>query len=192
MHSRRSSWAGRSRRPWPMIVQFPQIGHRRGNRSSGITPGSMLSFASGSAIKRITAGVKARRRRFSAKFSIRWPGLHPPAKSDSNEKRIQLCVVGGDPLRTLAALKAQLGESSGCARRRITPEVSWLRLALLRQTSRSVGMGLRIVVKAVQVLWSAGFSPACWVFDCARPPRTPLRPERRPRRVWKPPAGVDA
>ena len=36
---RRSSWAGRSRRPWPMIVWFPQTGHRRGSRSSGITPG---------------------------------------------------------------------------------------------------------------------------------------------------------
>ncbi len=50
-------------------------------------PGSMLSFASGSAIKRITAGVKARRRPFSAKFSIGWPGLHPPAKSVSNENK---------------------------------------------------------------------------------------------------------
>ena len=53
----------------------------------GDHPGSMLSFVSGSAIKRITAGVKARRGPFSAKFSIRWPGLHPPAKSVSNEKK---------------------------------------------------------------------------------------------------------
>jgi len=43
-------------------------------------------------------------------FRSRWPGLHPPAKSDSNEKRIQLCTAGGDPLRTLAALKAPLGQ----------------------------------------------------------------------------------
>ena len=53
----------------------------------GDHPGSVLSFASGSAIKRITAGVKARRRPFSAKVSICWPGLHPPAKSISNEKK---------------------------------------------------------------------------------------------------------
>ena len=32
------------------------------------------------------------------KVSIRWPGLHPPAKSDSNEKRILLCVRAREPL----------------------------------------------------------------------------------------------
>jgi hypothetical protein len=42
-------------------------------------PGSELSFASGSAIKRITAGVKARRDRFR-QVSIYWPGLHPPGR----------------------------------------------------------------------------------------------------------------
>jgi len=68
MRSCRSSWAGRSRRPWPIIVWSWQTGHCLGRRSKGITPGSMLSFASGSAIKRITAGVKARRRPFPAKF----------------------------------------------------------------------------------------------------------------------------
>jgi hypothetical protein len=54
-------------------------------------PGSMLSFASGSAIKRITAGVKARHDR-PCQDSISWPGLHPPVKSVSNEKRILLSV----------------------------------------------------------------------------------------------------
>ena len=39
MRSCRSSCAGRSRRPWPMIVRFPQTGHRRGRSSNGITPG---------------------------------------------------------------------------------------------------------------------------------------------------------
>ena len=61
MCSCRSSWAWRRRRPWPMIDWPWQTGHCLGRRSKGITPGSMLSFASGSAIKRITAGVKARR-----------------------------------------------------------------------------------------------------------------------------------
>ena len=39
MRSCRSSWAWRSRRPWPMIVWSWQTGHRLGRRSSGITPG---------------------------------------------------------------------------------------------------------------------------------------------------------
>jgi len=38
MCSRRSSWAWRSRRPWPMIVSSWQTGHRRGRRSNGTTP----------------------------------------------------------------------------------------------------------------------------------------------------------
>jgi hypothetical protein len=60
-------------------------------------PGSMLSFASGSAIKRITAGVKARRDR-PCQISICRPGLHPPAMSASNEKRIQLFTKEREPL----------------------------------------------------------------------------------------------
>ena len=59
-------------------------------------PGSMLSFASGSAIKRITAGVKARHDR-PCQDSISWPGLHPPVKSVSNEKRILLSVREREP-----------------------------------------------------------------------------------------------
>jgi hypothetical protein len=68
MRSWRSSWAWRGRCPWPMIVWSRQTGHRLGRRSKGITPKSMLFFASGSAIKRITAGVKARRDRSLLKF----------------------------------------------------------------------------------------------------------------------------
>jgi len=59
------SWHGSCaclrRRPWPMMVSSPHSGHRRGSSCSGNTvhPGSDLSSASGSAIKRITAGVRA-------------------------------------------------------------------------------------------------------------------------------------
>jgi hypothetical protein len=65
-------------------------------------PGSALSSASGSAIKRITAGVKAaadRRRQ----VSIWGPDFTLPVKSVSNEKRILLFVAPREPsLRTLA------------------------------------------------------------------------------------------
>jgi len=57
-------------------------------------PGSRLSFASGSAIKRIKAGVKARFRPSLPKFRSAKPSLHPPVKSVSNEKRIPPCLVG--------------------------------------------------------------------------------------------------
>jgi hypothetical protein len=61
-------------------------------------PGSMLSFASGSAIKRIRAGVEARRLTIPCQsFDLR-SGLHPPIKSVSNEKRILLCMGGREPL----------------------------------------------------------------------------------------------
>ena len=53
----------------------------------GDHPGSMLSFASGSAIKRITAGVKARRW-FSLPGLLRRPAFTLLVKSWSNEKRI--------------------------------------------------------------------------------------------------------
>ena len=39
MRSCWSSWAWRSRRPWPMIVRSWQTGHCLGSRSNGITPG---------------------------------------------------------------------------------------------------------------------------------------------------------
>jgi hypothetical protein len=53
-------------------------------------PGSLLSFGSASAIKRIMAGVKAPPLTVCANRSIRWPGLHPPVKTTPNEKRILL------------------------------------------------------------------------------------------------------
>jgi hypothetical protein len=47
----------------------------------------------------------------AAKVPIRWPGLHPPAKSASNETRILLCVVSGDPSPvTLAGNLRPLGK----------------------------------------------------------------------------------
>jgi hypothetical protein len=49
-------------------------------------PGSMLSFASGSAIKRITAGVKAAADRPCQSFDLR-PAFTLPAKSVPNEKK---------------------------------------------------------------------------------------------------------
>ena len=52
-------------------------------------PGSMLSFGSGSAIKRITAGVKAAADR-RCQVSIWGSAFTLPVKSVSNEKRIQL------------------------------------------------------------------------------------------------------
>ena len=50
-------------------------------------PGSMLSFASGSAIKIITTGVKAAADR-PCQVSIGGPAFTLPVKSVSNEKRL--------------------------------------------------------------------------------------------------------
>ena len=52
----------------------------------------MLSFASGSAIKRITAGVKAAADRPCQSFDLR-PAFTLPANSVPNEKRILLSVL---------------------------------------------------------------------------------------------------
>ena len=60
-------------------------------------PGSMLSFASGSAIKRITAGVKAAADRPCQSFDLR-PAFTLPAKSVPNEKRILLSRLLPRPL----------------------------------------------------------------------------------------------
>ena len=60
-------------------------------------PGSALSSASGSAIKRITAGVKAAADR-RCQVSIWGLAFTLPVKSVSNEKRILICGVGGEPL----------------------------------------------------------------------------------------------
>jgi hypothetical protein len=57
-----SSWACLRRWPWPMMVSHPQRGQRRGSSANGNACNSNagLSCGSGSAIKRIKAGVKAR------------------------------------------------------------------------------------------------------------------------------------
>ena len=68
----------------------------------GDHPGSMLSFVSGSAIKRITAGVKAAADRPCQSFDLR-PAFTLPVKSVSNERRILLSGSCRYPsLRTLA------------------------------------------------------------------------------------------
>src|SRR5262249_53782518 len=50
-------------------------------------PGSVLSFASGSEKKRITAGVEARRDRSPDKFRSAGLGLHPPGKVRFERKK---------------------------------------------------------------------------------------------------------
>jgi hypothetical protein len=60
-------------------------------------PESPLSSASGSAIKRITAGVKAAADRRCPSFDLR-PVFTLPAKSVSNEKRILLSDSRREPL----------------------------------------------------------------------------------------------
>ena len=69
-------------------------------------PGSVLSSASGSAIKRITAGVRAAADRPCQSFDLR-PAFTLPVKSVSNEKRILLSGSCRYPsLRTLAGFQA--------------------------------------------------------------------------------------
>ena len=71
----------------------------------GDHPGSMLSLASGSAIKRITAGVKACRRPSLPSFDL-GIGLHPPGKVSLERKRILLSIAGCYPsLIPLAGIK---------------------------------------------------------------------------------------
>ena len=67
-------------------------------------PGSTLSFASGSAIKRITAGVKAAADR-PCQVSICGPAFTLPVKSVSNEKRILLSLAARPPLRHWPVIK---------------------------------------------------------------------------------------
>ena len=77
----------------------------------GDHPGSMLSFASGSAIKRITLRVKACRWTVLLRKFRSWGWAFTlPAKSVSKEKRILLCRGGREPtLRTLAGIKRLRG-----------------------------------------------------------------------------------
>jgi len=98
-------------------------------QGQGNYPGSPLSFVSGSAIKSITAGVKARRDR-SCQVSISWSGLHPPGKFSSDEKRILLCIAVNMPLTyDIGRFKTTSRESShrrgiGCAGRDQPKKVS--------------------------------------------------------------------
>ena len=71
----------------------------------GDHPGSMLSFASGSAIKRIRAGVKARRWTVLSKSSDLRVGPSPSGKvSFERKKNTALRCRPRAPLRTLAGL----------------------------------------------------------------------------------------
>jgi hypothetical protein len=70
-----------------LIAAYRTLSRQQMQRDRG-HPGSVLSSASGSAIKRIKAGVKARPFSTPCQGSIRVAGLHPPVKSDSNEKRL--------------------------------------------------------------------------------------------------------
>jgi hypothetical protein len=72
----------------------------------GDHPGSMLSFASGSAIKRITAGVKARPLVLPARITPA-TGLHPPGVLIVERKK-ESCselAAASPSLRTLAGIK---------------------------------------------------------------------------------------
>jgi len=76
----------------------------------GDHPGSMLSFASGSAIKRITVGVKARRW-FSLPGLLRRPAFTLLVYSLSNEKEKLLSMgwARGHPPYGLAGIKGLPG-----------------------------------------------------------------------------------
>jgi hypothetical protein len=74
-------------------------------------PGSTLSLVSGSAIKRITAGVKGPPLTVACKVSICWPGLHPPGKISIQTKK-EYCFplpAASSPLRILAGYKRLRG-----------------------------------------------------------------------------------
>ena len=84
----------------------------------GDHPGSMLSFASGSAIKRITAGVKARRW-FSLPGLLRRPAFTLLVYSLSNERKKAALNTASPSLTTLAGYFAR------CWHRLHTP--GWIR-----------------------------------------------------------------
>jgi len=81
-------------------------------------PGSMLSFDSGSAIKRITAGVKAAADR-RCQVSIWRLAFTLPVKSISNEKRI---LLFGSSLQafSLTARHPVIGEEVQCLSNKLT------------------------------------------------------------------------
>jgi hypothetical protein len=105
----------------PVVVSLPEsstmsddglamaYGAAARKQAQGNHPGSELSFISGGAIKRITAGVKARRDR---PRQVRSAGgaFILPTKSISNEKRsfvVMLALVRGGPKPGLLRPKAE-------------------------------------------------------------------------------------
>jgi len=93
------------------MVRLPQMGHSRGSSRSGIAPvpASVLLSASGSAIKRIKAGVKACLSTAPCQVMDSLEGLHPPGKSITNEKRILLSDASRARLYGLAGIKGLPG-----------------------------------------------------------------------------------
>jgi hypothetical protein len=99
----------------PVIMRLPEPpavakdGVAPANRAAmrqqfqGDHPGSELSCASGSAIKRITAGVKARRDRFRLSFDL-LAGPSPSRKVSFKRKKNNCfaATAANPPLRTLA------------------------------------------------------------------------------------------
>ena len=80
-----SSWASRSRRPWPIIVRSLQTGHCLGRRSNGITPGHR--WPSPPAAQRTESQLALRPLTVPLGEFDRLVGLTPPGKSISNEKK---------------------------------------------------------------------------------------------------------
>jgi hypothetical protein len=88
------------------LAESPSVTDDRGLPADGTLPrqegqrdhpGSMLSFASGSAIKRITAGVKAAADR-RCQVSIWRPAFTLPVKSVRTKKEYCFCSsLGADP-----------------------------------------------------------------------------------------------
>src|SRR5215471_9670774 len=95
--------------PAAMANDALTVAHRTAARQQAERdhPGSELSLPSGSAINRITAGVKARRDR-SRQVSICWPGLHPPGNFD-RKKEYSFASAAASPLATLAGLEPLSG-----------------------------------------------------------------------------------
>ena len=93
------------------MVRLPQMGHSRGSSRSGIAPvpASVLLSASGSAIKRIKAGVKACLSTAPCQVMDSLEGLHPPGKSITNEKRILLSDASRARLYGLAGITGLRG-----------------------------------------------------------------------------------
>jgi hypothetical protein len=81
-----SSWAWRSRRPWPMIVSSWQSGHSRGRRCNGTTPAQCCLWCP--AVRKKNHGWReGPPLTVACDVSICWPGLHPPGKVRFKRKK---------------------------------------------------------------------------------------------------------